>query len=242
MKLNKSSEITLIIVVGAIILGLIWMNSGGSSYNNTISVSGQATIDVMPDLVSVYFNVDTQGATADEASDKNTEIVNALTSAMISLGFEESDLKTQGFSVYPEYNYPSNTVKGYRATHSLKIELPADSEKIGDVVSSGLDSGAGISYINFELTQESQNAYKAESMKLAAQDATSKAEAVAEGLDKSLGSLVSVSVDSYDYYPWMARDFSGGSVSSAEIKEDAASITPSEQQISSTVTAVFKIR
>lgn len=241
MKMDKSVQITGIIVLGFIIFTLIVINSSGVSSKNTISVSGTSTIDVMPDLVGVYFNVDTQAATANEAGDKNSVIVTNLKDSLIALGFEEKDIQTQGYSIYPEYNYQTNTVKGYRATHTIKVEIPANqTSKIGRVVDAGLDSGAGIGYINFELSQENQNKYKAEAMKLAAQDATAKAEGVAEGLGKNLGSLVSVSINDYNYVPWLAYDAAGAS--SSAVKEATTSITPSEQQVSASVTAVFKIR
>ena len=243
MKIEKSVQITLIIVVGALILGFILMNSLSSSSKNTISVSGQSTIEAMPDLIGVYFSIDTQGATSNEAADKNSDIFDNLTNSLISKGFEETQIQTQSYSVYPEYDWRTGTGKitGYRATHTIKIELSSnDSEKIGDVIDSGIDSGAGISYINFELSQENQNKYKAQAMNLAAQDATTKAESVAEGLGKNLGSLVSVSVNDYGYVPWLAYDASGASQS--VVKEAAASIVPTDQQISASVTAVFRIR
>ncbi|MDP3992374.1 MAG: SIMPL domain-containing protein [Candidatus Pacearchaeota archaeon] len=241
MKLDKSVQTTLIIVVGVLILGLVIINSVKPSYANTISVAGVATVKAMPDLIGVYFNVDTQGATSNDAADANSEITDTLINSLIAKGFERNDIQTQSYSVYPEYNYQTNTIKGYRATHSLRVEVPADeSEKIGDVIDSGIDAGAGVSYVNFELSQENQNTYKAEAMKLAAQDATAKAEGVAEGLGKKLGSLVSVSIDDYNYIPWLARDFSG--VPAAEAKEASTSIVPSEQEITARVTAIFRIR
>ena len=243
MKLEKSVQTTLIIVAGVIIFGLILMNSLNPSYANTISVAGVATVKAMPDLIGVYFSVDTQGATSNQAADKNSEIVDSLIDSLISKGFEREDIQTQSYSVYPEYDWNSGNQRliGYRATHSLRIEIPADeSEKIGDVIDSGVDSGTGISYVNFELSQENQNKYKAEAMKLAAQDATSKAEGVAEGLGKKLGSLVSVSIDDYNYIPWLARDFS--TATPVEAKEAATDIVPSEQEISARVTAIFRIR
>ena len=177
MKLTKSVQITLIIVIGAFLLGVILINSLNPPHENTISVSGESTINVMPDLIGIYFSVDTKGATSKEASDDNSEIVNALIASLTNKGFAREDIQTQSFSVYPEYDWRTGTQKltGYKASHSLKVELSAnESEKIGDVIDSGIDAGAGVSYINFELSQENQNTYKAEAMKLSAQDATSK--------------------------------------------------------------------
>ncbi len=239
--MDKSVQTTLIIVIGVLILALVIINSAKSSYTNTISVAGVATVKAFPDLVGIYFSVDTQGETANEAGDKNSEIVQNLTDSLVALGFDEEEIQTQSYNIYPEYNYDTGIIKGYRATHSLRVEVPANkSARIGSVVDAGLDAGAGIGYINFELSQENQNKYKAEAMKLAAQDASSKAQGVAQGLGKRLGSLVSVSIDSYDYIPWLARDFSA--VPAAEAKQAATGIVPSEQEISARVTAVFRIR
>jgi uncharacterized protein YggE len=120
--------------------------------------------------------------------------------------------------------------------------LPAEEyDKIGTAVDSGVEAGAGISYINFELSQEKQNEYKAEAMKLAAQDARIKAESVAEGFDKDLGSLVSTSVNDFGYYPWLAYEARDGS-SVSDVKEAATNIQPSEQEITASVTAVYKMR
>ena len=240
MKMDKHVQITLIVVVGIILLALIVPNITNPS-QNTISVAGTATIEVTPDLVGVYFSVDTQGATANEAGDKNTLIVQDLTNALIALGFEEDEIQTQSYNIYPDYNYPAGTIKGYRATHSLRVEVLANqSARIGSVVDAGLDAGAGLGYLNFELSQENQNKYKAEAMKLAAQDATAKAEGVAEGLNKNLGSLVSVTINDYGYVPWLAYDASGAE--SSVVREAATSIVPTEQQISASVTTVFKLR
>jgi len=240
MKIEKSVQITLIVVIGIILVAIVAPNRSDSN-KNTISVVGTATINVLPDLASIYFSIDTQGETANEAGDKNSIIAANLTDSLIALGFKETDLKTQNYNIYPEYNYPSGTIKGYKATRSLRVEVPINqSARIGAVIDAGLDSGASIGYINFELSNENQNKYKAETMKLAAKDAANKARGVAEGLGKSLGSLVSVTINDYGYVPWLAYDASG--VPPAEAKEAATKIVPTEQQISASVTAVFNIR
>ncbi len=234
---------TLIIVAGVIIIVLILLNSLNPSYQNTISVSGMSTVKAMPNIIGVYFSVDTQGANSSEAADKNSKIVDSLTNSLINKGFSEKDIQTQSYSVYPEYDYRTGTgaIIDYKATHTLRVEIPAnESKKIGDVIDSGINAGAGVSYINFELSQENQNKYKTEAMKLAAQDATSKAEGVANGLGKKLGNLVSVSVDNYNYMPWLVKNFAGASA--PEIKQATTNIVPSEQDISASVTAIFRIR
>ncbi len=206
--MDKGVQKTLIIV-GGILLAIIivFMFSKYFLYPSTISSTGTATIKVLPDLVSVYFSVDTKGTTADEASSKNTVIVDKMQSALITAGIKEDEIKTQNFNVYPNYDYSSSgqRITGYSASHSLKVEIPVDEkDKIGKVIDAGIGAGAGVSYINFELNQDNQNKYKVEAIKAATQDARTKAEALAEGSGSSLGSLVSISTSEFGYVPWLA--------------------------------------
>ncbi len=248
MKLKSSVQITLIIVAGIILLTLILiftLTSVFSSSKDSLQVNGQSIIQVTPDLLTLNYNVETQGKTSKEAEDLNSDIVNELIYQVVQLGFDKADLKTQDFNIYPEYDWQSGEQKliGYKAAHSLKIELAIDeTNKAGELIDAGTNAGAGISYINFELSPELEQEYKAKAIKLAAQDAKIKVQAIAEGFDKKVGRLVSVSLSEFNYYPWRMYDAmeSGGSVAMA--KEAVSNIQPSEKEITANVNAVYKLR
>jgi uncharacterized protein len=247
MKDNRSIIITILVIVGIIAIILILTSRFGfsSTPRDSIQVNGQSSLEVTPDLITIYYNVETKAKTSKEAEDTNSLIVENLKDAIVSYGFSEDDLKTQGFSIYPEYDWTSGkqNLIGYRATHSLKIELSSeDTEKLGNLIDAGTDSGAGISYINFELSDALQADYKAQAIKLAAADARVKAEALADGVDKNLGKLISISLSEFGYSPWNIYSYaeSGGDVAMA--KEAVTSITPSEQEVTAYVTAIYKLR
>lgn len=257
MKKQNSAIIITSIIAGVIlIVALVALGTLGSfsPYSkNSVTVEGNAEIDVTPDLLTVYFNIETQNETAVGAKDANNIILENLIIQLAIQGFASDELKTQSFNIYPNYEYSNGkqTQDGYIANHYLKIELSSDEfGKISNVIDAGVNAGAGISYINFELSQELQSQYKAEALELASKDAKTKAEAVAEGFDKNLGKLVSVSVNDYNYYPWniYTRSYdegeSGGStLQDAEFaKEAIANITPSEQTVSARVSATYKLR
>jgi uncharacterized protein YggE len=245
-KLDKSVQITLIIVVGIVILAILGyvIFSSIISPSNKISVNGYSEIEAFPDLVGIYFNIETKGSTSEEATKENSKIVEELKDSLIMKGFDREDIKTQNFNVYPDYDWVSGKRinKGYKAVHSLKLELSTeDTSKIGLVINAGVEAGAGISYINFELTQEKQNEYKAEAIKQASEDARIKAEAMAQGLGQKLGNLVSVSDSGFDYYPWRVY----GAIEEADVavaKEATTDIQPDEQKITARVSAVFKLK
>ncbi len=244
-KMQKSVQITLIIVAAAIILaiiGIVAFKYNGTS--NTIQVSGQATAKVSPDLISVYFNVDTKGTTSQLAEDANSVIVNKLKDNVVVLGFKETDLTTENYNIYPEYDYSNGQrLTGYRATHSLKIEISSEQKsKVSSVIDAGTNAGAGISYINFELSPSLQQSAKTQAIKNASDDARVKAEALAQGFNKNLGRLVSVSLNEFNYYPWpIYASKDSGTSGAAEAKTAVSSITPSNQEVSASVTAVYKL-
>ncbi len=165
--------------------------------------------------------------------------------AIVSEGFSEEDLKTESFSIYPNTNWVNGKEiqDGYIAYHYLKLEFSMERlSKLTSVIDAGANAGAGINSINFELTPESQNKYKAEALKLASEDAQTKADAVAEGFGKKTGKLVSVQVSQFNYYPWRIYSASGISEDFAVAKESVINLQPSEEEVSASVSATFKLQ
>jgi hypothetical protein len=247
-KENNAIVITSIIagVVLLIALSAMFVFSESTS-KDVVTVNGMSTIKATPDLIGVYYTIETKGATSAEASSANTVILTSLKNTLTAQGFSEEDLKTESFNVYPNTYWENGKQKqdGYIAYHSLKIELPIEEiDKLTSVIDAGVNAGAGISYINFELTPESQNEYKAQALELAAKDAQIKADAVASGFGKRAGRLVSVQVSEFGYYPWNVYSSRGGvSAQEADLAKDAAvSISPSEEEISASVSATFKLQ
>ena len=248
---NNSIKITLIISAVVILVALLLVFvifSLAPVSGNTVTVQGVSSMKAMPDLISVNFLIQTRGNTSAEAKDANSIILNKIVDSLVAQGFSKEDLQTVNFNIYPDYLWvrDKQVDNGFIAYHYVKIELPSeDSEKLTSVVDAGVNAGAGVSSIDFELTQESQNKYKAQALELASQDANVKAEAVAKGFNKDVGKLVSVQVNSYNYYPWNV--YSAGAMedsaqSAASVKEVASNIQPSEQEISASVSATFQIK
>lgn len=249
--MDNSVKITLIVVSAVVILALVggfMVSNYGPNPSRTITVSGESNIKAVPDLVGVYFSIETNGSTSQEATAANSKIVDELKTALIKQGFSRANITTESFNVYPDYVWDKNTQtqyqKGYKAVHQLKVSMgTSDTRLVGEAVDAGVAAGAGISYINFELSIEKQNSYKAEAMKLAAQDARVKAESMAAGLDKKVGSIVSISNSDYSYRPWEL--YSAGSADAATnaamAKEASTNIQPSAQDINARVNVVYRI-
>lgn len=251
--MEKSIQITLIIAVALVIV----VSIGGYLFyqiiphyqdtSKTITVNGVSNIKVTPDLVSIYFTVETNGSTAKEAKDANSRIVSDLTTALIKQGFNKEDIQTESLSIYEDIRWSSNSQKsyGWKANHQIKITMnTSSSSKIGEVIDSGVDSGAILNWINFELSTTKQNEYKAQALKEAGQDAKTKADAIAQGLDKKLGEVISISTSEWRYNPWNVYTSSVGGMAEDAVmaKQVATNIQPSNEDVSGYVTVTYKIK
>lgn len=246
MKIDKSVQITMLVVVAVLVVALIISDAisdiGGGE---TITVEGVSEISVMPDLVSVYLNVETTGLSANVAKDENAEIVAKVKDALIEAGFSRDDFETQNFNVYEDFDWSEGerTSIGFKATHSIVVTVDSENEDmIGKAIDAAVNNGAMLSYINFALSQDLENEYKAKALKAAAQDAKVKGEAVADGLGARLGDVVSTQMgNDFAYYPRMAmaEDSFAGSLKGAEV---ATNIQVSEQEVRSAISVTYKLR
>lgn len=249
--MDNSIKITLIAATVIVLLGLI------GSYtvfqilptkmdSAKVTTNGISEIIVQPDLISIYFNLETKGATAQESTESNTLIQEKVLTELIKQGFERKEIQTVSFNTYEDYDWSSSIRRslGFKTTHQLKINLNAtDLSKSGEIIDAVSSNGGIVSYINFELTQENQNKYKAQALKEATQDARVKAEAIAQGSGKKIQRIVSISDSGYNYNPWRYYDnFAGASESAvADTKLALVNIQPSDKTISAYVSVTYQL-
>ncbi len=246
--LSQAIIITLIVVIGVVVVAALFLTMYAPvNANDTISVQGEATIHVSPDETKFYINVEGRGSDAEKAKDIATQNYDKVTNALVKAGFTKDEIQTQSFNTYPEYDYSNgaNKIKGYLATYNLIISFPAsETEKIGKAIDASINNGASVSSIQFTLSQEKQNEVKAQASKLAAEDASKRAQAIVDGLGKKLGNLVSVSQGTFNYppiYAYATKEGAVGSMDASEVKR-STNINPSEQDIYQSVQVVYKIR
>ncbi len=241
-KLNLTIIIVALIVIIGAIAGIFLFKSGSVS-GQTVSASGDYQKAVPPDQVVVYVLVQTKdNVSADTAKSENARISDNVMTALIKAGLEKKDIETESYSINPEYDWSSGSQKliDYVASNTLKVTTK-DFTNAGKIVDGAVNAGALINNINFELSNEKSNEYKVTALSEASKDAKVKAEAIAAGLGKTLGKLVSVSASDYNYqpYPIYARsDMASG----AEAVKVATDINPQNVNIQASATVVYEIK
>lgn len=231
-----------IIAVAVILVGAYLYSTAESA---VVTVQGISEMTVQPDTASVYLNIEARAGSAEEAKNLHSETSDKVLSSLLKIGLERKDIQTLNYNIYPEYDWRNgrNEIKGYLASEQLIIKVE-DFDKVARIVDAGVDAGALIQSINFELSQEKQNLYKAQVLESAAKDARTKAEAVVAGTGGKIGNLVSVSSQEFNYNPWVYYSNSGADMATsvAEAKTAAVNIAPRDMQITASVTAQYKVR
>ena len=164
----------------------------------TISVSGEGTVSVPPDMALIDGGVSSEAKTAREASEANNAAMGKVLLALKAGGLDEKDVQTARLSLQPQYAQQTkpgpNVVVGYRASNRVTIRL-RDVTKVAATIDTLVSSGANeIGGINFMVEKASKLLDDARSEAIA--DARRKAEIYAKAAGVSLGMPVSISEDS----------------------------------------------
>src|SRR5712664_3850228 len=185
----------------------------------TISVTGEATVSVPPDLAQIDGGVTSEAKTAREASEANNAAMGKVLQALKGAGIEEKDVQTSRLSLQPQ-SAPNRTgpsaIAGYRASNRVTIRV-RDVAKVANVIDTLVGAGANeIGGINFVVSQASQLLDEARERAVA--DARRKAEIYAKAAGVTLGAPLSISEES-NSVPVPYRRMAAGMAASAPVAQ-----------------------
>ena len=160
----------------------------------TISVTGEATVSVPPDLAQIDGGVTSEAKTAREASEANNAAMGKVLQALKGAGIEEKDIQTSRLSLQPQ-SAPNRSgpsaISGYRASNRVTIRV-RDVTKVASVIDTLVGAGANeIGGINFVVSQASKLLDEARERAVA--DARRKAEIYAKAAGVTLGAPLNIS-------------------------------------------------
>jgi uncharacterized protein len=158
-----------------------------------ITVSGEATVSVAPDLAQVEAGVTSDAKTAREASEATNAAMGKLLLALKAAGIDAKDIQTSRLSLQPQSapNRSTNAVVGYRASNQVTVRL-RDVTKVAGTIDLLVGAGANdIGGINFMVSQASKLLDDAREQAVA--DARRKAEIYAKAAGVTLGAPLSIS-------------------------------------------------
>jgi len=165
----------------------------------TISVSGQGSVSVRPDMAVVWLGVQTEADTAQEALDENSVQMQSVISATLEAEVAEDDIQTQGLRLQPIYDQPQDgqerEVQGYRASNIVEVTV-RDLDELGTLLDAAVEAGGNtIENIRFEVSDTDE--VLAQAREAAVDNARAKADQLATLLDVEVGEVLTVSESSF---------------------------------------------
>ena len=159
-----------------------------------VTVIGEASIAVAPDMAELRGGVTSQGKTAREASAANARAMTPIMAALKEAGIAAEDIQTSRLVLSPvqDRNRPGGErITGFQASNQVTIRI-RDATKVGDVLDRLVTAGANEFWgVEFLVSAPSKALAMARPEALA--DARRKADIYARAVGAEIGRAVSIS-------------------------------------------------
>jgi len=231
---------------------------------NTMSFDGTGDVSAVPNLATISFTLLGDATNMKDAQTKVTTKETAVLAFLNQSGITKSDIKTEDYSSYPQYQYqnavcpptpiqpmsggatssiavycpPSKQVlTGYETSENISVQVH-DLTKAGDIVAGiGAVGVSNISGPNYSI--ENQDALQEQARKLAITNAETKAQTLAKDLGINLVRIVNFSENNGSPVMYKAMNVAVPSASGATA---SPTLPTGENKITSNVTITYEIR
>lgn len=207
------------ILLAALVIGLLAIAAYSVAQKNAINVFTQAqpekrVIDVQgsfsasvePNQVELIAGFENEASTAQEAQQKNAQVMQAIRQALFAKGLSKGGIETSFFSVevvreYDEKNRRS-FVTGFKAIHLIKVKSKEVS-RAGEFIDAIVGAGANrVDSIAFTLSEEKQGEWRKTALEKAGLNAREKAQAIAGSLGVRIVALNRASEQFFEVTPF----------------------------------------
>ena len=214
----------------------------GSAYTaqGGISVSGTGSISLTPDVATIVLGVEALDETVAQARADAAAAMTRIVDVLTAAGVADEDIQTQHLSIQPQYDYSSETreLKGFTVVNIVNVTV-RDIESVGAVIDQTVEAGGDLTRVqSIYFSVDDTSSYEDQLIEEAIQDATTKAQRLADLTGVTLGKPLSINFGGGVPYPVFDRSFS------IAMAESAAFDTPvrtGEVETSVTVSIIFAI-
>lgn len=185
---------TLVLLAGLLVLGLqplasLAAETSALVSSRSISVSGEAEREIMPDRAQLTLTVEVRKSTVDEARREANQRVDALLRLLAELRVPKGDIDSAALDVRADYSWNPQTgeqrLQGYIVQRSVRVRL-TELDKLGAVLERSLKAGANqVSPPSFSHSRQAE--LRREVLGAATLDARRNAVAAAAGVGMNVG-------------------------------------------------------
>lgn len=208
----------------------------------TIHVNGSGSIIGEPDVASLNLGVSVQKETVAEAREEAASTMTALIESLKANGIDEKDIKTENFSIYPQYDWTEEgrILRGYRVNNTVSAKVK-DLETLSDVIDDAALAGKDYTVLNsIQFMIEDPTPLQAQARSLAVKDAEAKAQTLAEASGVDLGKPIKITENTYFQSPPIAYAEAEAAFDDGGSRTPTP-ISPGELTIVVNVTLIYEI-
>ena len=196
-----------------------------------VTVTGEASVSVTPDLAQVRVGVTSQAPTARETSEANNAVMTRVIAAIKDFGITDKDFQTSRLSLVPIQEPPRGSelarISAFRASNQLTVKVQPI-EKVSELIDRLVAAGANeITGIELRVSSPSQVLDAARADAIA--NARHKAEIYARAAGIRLGRPISIN----------EGEGAGGPVFTRQAAD--LPIAPGERTLRVSVTVAFEL-
>ena len=178
----------------AVVAALLWPLAAVAEGSGTLTVTGMATVNAVPDQATLSLGVTTTGETAAAAMAANNDAASAVIARLIAAKVADRDMQTTGLSLNPNWvmnaDGTEQVIQGYIASSTLTVRIAA-LETAGLVLDAAVTDGANtLNGLTFGLANP--RPIEDDARKAAVADALARAQVLALAAGETLGPIVSI--------------------------------------------------
>ena len=213
-----------------------------SSNVGTVTVAGQSSVSISPDMASFSVSVESTAETTGEAQAATNERMDEVYRILMDdYGISGEDLRTTAMSLYPEYRYEDGqqVLIGQTASQSVSVTVHELDDLAPIVDSLSTVSGISLSSISLDASDKSQAG--SEARRLAMEDAIERAADYAHAAGMELGSPIQIQEGGVSTYVNRIQPTALYAAATDESASAKASYYAGELQVSAAVSVTFSL-
>ncbi|NKB28603.1 MAG: DUF541 domain-containing protein [Rhodobacteraceae bacterium] len=203
-----------------------------------MTVSGEGSVAISPDMALISLGVTSEAKTAAEALTANNSNMTAVLDRLKARGIAPRDLQTSGLSLQPRWDHRNTLPDGgqrivaYVVSNQITVRV-RDLSTLGSILDIAVSDGAN-TFHNLQFSVAEDGELMDEARHRAVADARRKAEVFAQAAGVSIGAIVSLDEVQQGCGPVMMARMES-------MAADAVPVAEGEVAIAARVNVVFEI-
>ncbi len=212
-----------------------------STTDRAIHVTGSGSVTGEPDIATLDLGVSVEKETVAEAREEAASAMTALIASLKANNVAEKDIKTENFSIHPQYDYTDNgrILRGYRVNNTVRAKI-RELATLSDVIDAAAAAGGNSIVINsIQFMIDDTTPLQTQARSLAVKDAEAKAQTLAEASGVTLGEPITITESTYFEGPPIP--FAMAEEAFDDAARTATPIVAGELTVTVNVTVVYEI-